>query len=122
MGKVDNYEYTTVQQSFSFLDLKEVGKIEYHQTKTLIFHTIRKKGNGAVPEEELRKYVKVEFINRFVDWYRPAEFRYTKTKFPARACSEKDFGNDARSKKLFKDWTGFRLYCPDISTGKSLFL
>jgi len=40
----------------------------------------------------------------------------------ARDCTKEDFGKTEKDQKLFSDWNGFRLYCPEIPKDKDLFL
>ena len=43
--------------------------------------------------------------------------RYIHTKYKARDCNADDFGNDEASRRIFGEWAGFRLYCPEIPEG-----
>ena len=69
----------------------------------------------------MQKYLKIEFIQRKENWGQQPN-HFTDIKLPARDCTEKDFGNDEKSRELFREWVGFRMYCPDVPKNSSLYL
>lgn len=88
----------------------------------IIFHTVRYQNNPNYTQEELKKYINVEFFQSTTNWYKPYVNNTENIRYKARDCRNEDFGNSSVSKKLFEDWEGFRLYCPDVPEGQKLYL
>jgi len=56
-----------------------------------VFHYIRKGKKGDYSPEELQKYIKIEYIERHMNWtaYPPV---FIEKKIKARYCDADDFG------------------------------
>ena len=114
--------FTTV----GFTDMKE--NIDYFKTNLTVLHVLRKQRPGGEvsmakqTEEDLAKYYKAYFNIDSYNWYNAGTDKpiITPRKVKARRCKQSDFGFDADSVKLFKDWAGYLLYCPDTDDAKLL--
>jgi len=83
---MNNPDYSTILQNTAFLNLKEVGKFNYKDTKMMLFHIIRKGNKYDYTQEELKKYIKVEFIQRTENWNNEPGNQYNSRYYKAKDC------------------------------------
>jgi len=76
-----------------------MGKLSYKDTRMMLFHVLRYKGRTYdFTQDQLKKYINIEFIQRTENWYNTPGNQYTNKYFKARYCTQDDFGYDKNSK------------------------
>jgi len=75
-------------------------------------------------EEEFQKHLDIKFIDRIVNWYEPegSPGRFRDIVFPARYCTQEDFGETEEAVATFLSWTGITILCPDLPPEHKLHL
>ena len=60
--KIQNADHVVLNSNHAFLDLTKVGPIDYMDTKMKIVHVIRRGTDYDLSQEELKKYLEIEFV------------------------------------------------------------
>lgn len=60
-----------------------------------MFPVIKKQlGGSAFLKDGIEEYLKIEFMQKNANWYKPAGAgRFVYKKFPAKQCTKEDFGS-----------------------------
>ena len=115
------HERDTITTTLMLEDLVNSGGVDYMDLNMTIFWVLRKqdlKATAMAKKDDLLEYIDPYFVQESANWYKPAnDGRFKSKRVEARPCKVEDFGEDDRglSKKIFADWAGFLLYCPDIT-------
>lgn len=110
----------TITTTLMLNNVTEVGPVNYPDLNMTLFWVLRKqdlKAEAMVKKTDLNEYIDYYFIQENADWYKPVnDGRFTSTRVEARLCTKEDFGTDDRNmgEKIFNDWAGFLLLCPDL--------
>jgi hypothetical protein len=107
------------------IDLEDFGKVDLKKTNYYSYNVFKKQTNkgGALPiDKDFYKNLDVYYIERTIDWYKPAGKRVTKRRFEAKPCELEDFGDPKYGKKIYDTWDGFSIMCPDVPKGQEIHL
>ena len=61
-SKINHPDFMNVLQTKTFLDLAEMGPLKYDDTDMKLLHVIRHGNKYNYTQEDLKKYLKLEFI------------------------------------------------------------
>lgn len=104
----------------------EAHPVLYNETRMKLFYALRNQrdfSKQVLLDEELSTYLDFKFKQAEDNWYLPHdEGRFKHVEYPAKQCTQDDFGHDSDSVKYFEAWAGITLLCPDLKDGEHLML
>jgi len=64
---------------------------------------------------KLRPYIRIVYRYTDIDWNVKPSGMFKQQELPARACTLEDFGTHPEGAKVYKEWNGYSMICPDFT-------
>ena len=109
----------------SVQDIKSLGKVYYEESGHRVFYTMKKQISKKALKigDGMTKYLDIYFSQVENDWETvPGKNTQTIERYGIRRCTAEDFPFAREADKIFKQWYGFDLICPDVPSTKSLYM
>jgi hypothetical protein len=103
------------------VDLSTEPGVNYNSTKMTTYHVLRKQLDDDGPvflDDATSQYIDIFFAQETVNWHLSYKDRVKQNRYPAKYCTRDEFSPGIENDKIYAEWNGFTLICPDLKEGQ----